>query len=74
MNVNNQFRNSLFDAFLNNEVLKRKNLFIKKNMHVTKILFSGDEAIGVEALLHGTPMKFYSTKETILSAGAYNSP
>ena len=73
-------RYSVSDAFLNNDVLKRKNLFIKLWAHVNKILF---EKNGDEIIAKGVEVNFYKSeqvrnitarKEVILSAGSIGSP
>ena len=79
VNIAGGERHSVSDAFLNNEILARENLFIKTNILVTKILFEGDQAVGLEyeQLLSGnsnTKFRVYAKKEVILSAGAYNTP
>lgn len=47
-----------------------KNLTIKTNSHVTKILFEGKKAIGVSSS-NGT---YYALKEVILSCGTVDTP
>ncbi|XP_031636920.1 glucose dehydrogenase [FAD, quinone]-like [Contarinia nasturtii] len=55
--------------------LKRKSNFkLIKNAIVTKILFNGNRAIGVEFVRYGITYKAYARKEVIVSAGAYGSP
>lgn len=78
-NINNGKRVSVSDAFLNNEVLKRENLFIQLDSHVVKILFNNTtddnpEAIGVIVDNNSSNRTIYANKEIILSAGAINSP
>ena len=69
-------RQSLSLAFLNDKVLKRKNLYIKVHTKVNRIIFdSNKNAIGVEIIDSIKGLKFISAKkEVILSAGAIHSP
>lgn len=53
----------------------RPNLHIIKHAHVTRILFDGVEAVGVEFIYNGTQlMTAHSRKEVVLSAGSISSP
>lgn len=54
----------------------RKNLYIRKNSRVTKILIdpATQAAVGVQYTRNGKRRTVYATKEVILSAGAINSP
>ncbi|KAL9654958.1 hypothetical protein ABK040_008748 [Willaertia magna] len=76
IHVYNGKRFSVVDAFLNETVLQRKNLFVRTQAHVTKILMKGKRAIGVK--YYDERKKRYiikkCRKEVILSAGAINSP
>ncbi|XP_044730380.1 glucose dehydrogenase [FAD, quinone]-like [Chrysoperla carnea] len=54
--------------------IRRRNLHLKLNSQVTKILFKGNVAIGVEFVCANQTYTIYSKKEVILSAGAINSP
>jgi choline dehydrogenase len=75
VNINEGERWSLSDAFLNNNVMKRKNLYIRTEALVSKVVFEGNTAVGVEILLKNGEVKtIKATKEVILSAGAYNTP
>jgi choline dehydrogenase len=75
-------RHSVSDAFLNNQVLQRENLYVKTNILVRKIIFEGNKAIGVEYedlksssnQENKNIFKVFVNKEVILSAGAYNTP
>jgi choline dehydrogenase len=53
---------------------KRPNLSIATNAHATRIVFSGQRAIGVEYLRDGVAESAYARAEVILAAGAFNSP
>ena len=54
-------------------VKKRKNLEIKTRAMVTKVLFEGKTAVGVEVLIKGKK-QIIKGREVILSGGAINSP
>lgn len=74
-NVADGERQSLTEAFLTKDVLERKNLFVRTNHLVRKIIFEGDVAKGVEVEnSQGKIERIFSDKELILSAGAYNTP
>ncbi len=78
-NVYNGQRHSLSEAFLTPDVLKRKNLYVRTNHHVTKLIYSDDKSevrvTGIEVETStGKIEKIYAKKEVILSAGSYNSP
>jgi choline dehydrogenase len=60
-------------AFLN-PARKRKNLFIESKAHVNYIIFNGTRAVGVEYEQRGQVNRVMARRETIVSAGAYNSP
>ena len=55
-------------------VLKRPNLSTVTHALVTRILFEGRNAIGVEYLQEGTTHIVHANKEIILSGGTINSP
>ncbi|XP_064627621.1 alcohol dehydrogenase [acceptor]-like [Lineus longissimus] len=56
-------------------VMTRDNLHVVVHGHVTKILFKGTAAIGVEYMLkNGTKISVMAGKEVIVSAGAIGSP
>ncbi|WP_423790798.1 GMC family oxidoreductase [Microvirga solisilvae] len=54
--------------------LSRPNLKLEINAHVTRILFEGKRATGVEIVQNGTLRRIEARKEVILSAGAVASP
>ncbi|KAG2383283.1 hypothetical protein C9374_004620 [Naegleria lovaniensis] len=76
VNIYNGKRFSVVDAFLTEQVLRRENLFVRTQAHVTRILFNGTRAIGVEYF--DERMKKYivkkARKEVILSGGSINTP
>jgi choline dehydrogenase len=54
--------------------LARKNLTIESHAHVSRILFAGNRAIGVEYLRKGAAHRITAGREVILSGGAVNTP
>lgn len=74
-NIDNGVRCSTAKSFIH-PILKRKNLRILTQFQVAKILFEKERAIGIEGFKNGSKIcqKFESTKEIILSAGAFQSP
>ena len=54
-------------------VMKRSNLTIKTRAHVTKVLFEGKTATGVEVLIKGKK-QIITSREVILCGGAINTP
>jgi choline dehydrogenase len=54
-------------------VKNRKNLKIATSAMVTRVLFEGDRAVGVEAVVKGKRQVFRS-KEVVLCGGAINTP
>ncbi|XP_063423819.1 glucose dehydrogenase [FAD, quinone]-like isoform X2 [Mytilus trossulus] len=55
-------------------VIRRSNLQVSINSHVSKILFRNKTAIGVEIIKFGRRTKIYARREVILSAGTFGSP
>ena len=60
-------------GYLDN-ISHRKNLTILKNAQVNKILFSGNQAIGVSYIKNNQIYEALADKEVILCAGAIRSP
>ncbi|MFZ2228568.1 MAG: choline dehydrogenase [Candidatus Nanopelagicaceae bacterium] len=54
-------------------VLKRPNLTVKTKAMVTKVIFEGTRAVGVEVSIKGRKQTIYS-QEVILCGGAINTP
>ena len=52
----------------------RKNLTIKTNCFVSKLLFAGNCAVGVEFYCKGELVSVMAVKQVVLSAGSINSP
>jgi len=73
LSIGRRFRASSASVFLK-PALKRKNLTLKTNANVTRVLFDGTKAIGVEWLQNGHKHKSLSSAEVILCAGAIQSP
>ncbi|MFL2770653.1 MAG: GMC family oxidoreductase [Rhodospirillaceae bacterium] len=66
-------RQSTAKAFLK-PIKNRKNLRTQTRAHVTKIIFDGKKAVGVEYKKYGKTHTIRATKEIVLSLGAFNSP
>ena len=66
-------RCSTAKAFLK-PIRGRKNLTLLTQAQVTKLLFEGKTCLGVEFLMDKEIVRCFSDKETLLSAGAINSP
>lgn len=61
-------------AFILPILKDRKNLKVSLHSFVTRVLFEGKKATGVEFIKEGKRYRATATKEVILSAGAINSP
>jgi len=70
------FRRSSYRSFLNGKVRARKNLTIMANTQISKVIFDGSKAIGVDCLQKRSKenLTIHANKEVILSAGAISSP
>jgi choline dehydrogenase-like flavoprotein len=55
-------------------VMERPNLTVTPYMQVTRLLFEGTRAVGVEATQLGQVQELRAEREVILCGGAYNSP
>ena len=55
-------------------IRNRKNLHVITDAHVSRILFQGKKATGVEYLQDKATYKIKAAKEIVLSGGAFNSP
>ena len=73
LTVKNGQRNSASRAFLR-PALKRKNLTVLSNALVTRIVFQGKRAVGVEYLQGGIAKQAVAKAEVIVAAGAINTP
>jgi choline dehydrogenase/4-pyridoxate dehydrogenase len=73
MTIRNGRRCSGATAYLR-PALARPNLEIRVKAHVTRILFEGERAVGVEYLRGGKRESVRADREVILSGGVINSP
>jgi choline dehydrogenase len=69
----NNVRWSTSRAFLS-PAMMRSNLKVFTRSLVTRILFEGERAVGIEYLRYGRLKKIRAKREVILSGGAVNSP
>jgi choline dehydrogenase len=72
-NTHRGFRRSAATTFLG-RARKRKNVKIINRAEVTKVLFSGRRAVGVEAQVKGRLVQFSAGREVLVSGGALESP
>ncbi|CAH0403443.1 unnamed protein product [Chilo suppressalis] len=73
--VENGMRVSTNNAFIQPIRYRRKNLTVKPNSEVIKILIDEDKnAYGVQFIRNGKIYKAHARKEVIISAGSLNSP
>jgi choline dehydrogenase len=72
MTIKDGRRNSAARAFLR-PAMKRKNLRVETHAHVTRVLFEGLRATGVEYVQNGVT-KTVLARDTLISGGAINSP
>jgi choline dehydrogenase len=73
MNIRDGIRESTSNAFLR-PAMKRSNLRVQTHAQVTRVLFEGQRAIGVECLVNGVMQVLKARKEVVLAGGAINSP
>ena len=71
--LRNGLRSSAATGFLR-PARRRKNLSVITRAHVTRIVFSGKSALGVEYLYRGQTRSVGTRCEVILAGGAFNSP
>ena len=55
-------------------IMSRPNFTLKTNMHVTRVLFEGTQAVGVEYLEGGNLRQVRASSEVIASTGGFNMP
>ena len=72
-NIRNGRRLSAARAYLH-PVMSRPNLDVETRAFVTKVLFDGDRAVGVEYRHHRSAVKRVMAGEVVLCGGAINSP
>ncbi|PPC77072.1 choline dehydrogenase [Pokkaliibacter plantistimulans] len=73
MTIRDGKRWSTAQAYLR-PALERPNLTAEVGAHVTRILFEGQRAVGVEYIQDGQTVQVRAEREVILSGGAINSP
>ncbi|MCV2871554.1 GMC family oxidoreductase N-terminal domain-containing protein [Defluviimonas sp. WL0050] len=73
MTIHKARRNSAARAFLR-PAMKRPNVTVLTHAHVTRVLFEGRRAVGVEYRKGGKLHQARAGREVILSGGAINSP
>jgi choline dehydrogenase len=73
MTIKKGIRSSASNAFLRG-LRKRRNLTIITHGHVEKIIFQDKVAKGIKLIRKGKEFEYFSNKEIILSAGAFNTP
>ncbi|HKD21333.1 MAG TPA: choline dehydrogenase, partial [Rhizomicrobium sp.] len=73
LTIRNGRRWSAAAAYLH-PALDRPNLTVESNAHVTRILFEGDRAVGVEYVQKKEKVQARALKEVILSGGAVHTP
>lgn len=61
-------------AYLHPHIGKRSNLQVETGCMVTRILFEGKRAVGVEFIQHGQKKTLHARCEVLLAAGALQSP
>ena len=71
--IRNGKRQSIFRSYVY-PLLAQPNLTVLKNATVTRILFEGKRAVGVEAIHEDRLVSFEADAETIISMGAVNTP
>jgi choline dehydrogenase len=72
-NIRNGRRQSAARAYLH-PVIGRPNLELSTRTFVTRVLFEGRRAVGVEYSVRGGPVRTARAGEVILCGGAFNSP
>ncbi len=73
MTIRDGVRASTANAFLR-PALKRKNLSLQTHAQVTRVVFEGTRAVGVEFVHQGSLHTVRAAKEVVLSGGSINSP
>ncbi|MBR8094920.1 GMC family oxidoreductase N-terminal domain-containing protein [Burkholderia cenocepacia] len=73
LTIAGRWRCSAAAAFLH-PVRRRPNLTVTTGVHVTRVLFEGDDAVGVEYVRDGVAHRARAERETLLAAGALQSP
>ena len=73
VNAVNGRRQSAAVAYLR-PAMKRPNVEVQVRAHVTRVIFDGTRATGIEYIQDGTTHRVGAGKEVILAGGAINSP
>jgi choline dehydrogenase len=73
MNISNGVRCSPWDGFMH-PVRKNDRLTVLTGAHVIKLRFSGTRCTGVDYLFNGQYRSAHALAETILAAGAFDTP
>ena len=73
MTIRNARRNSAARAFLR-PAMKRPNVTVLTHAQVTRVLFKGRRAVGVEYQRHGRSGRVRAESEVIIAGGAIGSP
>jgi choline dehydrogenase len=73
LSIKDGWRSSASRAFLH-PIRERKNLFIRTRAQVSRVLFKGNVATGVEWIENGEIRHAEAMREVILAAGAIQSP
>ena len=73
LSIKDGWRSSAARAFLR-PALGRPNLTVTMHAHVTRVLFEGTQAVGVEWISEGKREQARAEREVILSGGALQSP
>jgi choline dehydrogenase len=73
LSIQGHWRSSASAAFLR-PVMAHPGLSVRTGVLVTRILFEGDRATGIEGIIDGQRVKFHASGEVILSAGSLQSP
>ena len=73
LSIRGHWRSSAAAAFLR-PVLRHPNLSVRTGILVSRVLFDGHKAVGVEGFDSGNPVAFRCSGDVILSAGSLQSP
>lgn len=65
---------STADAYLRPALQRHRDLTVVTGAHVTRVVFDGNRAVGVEYRIGDETKIMYTKREVILSAGAINTP
>lgn len=71
--IRNGRRSSIFRSYVYPH-LARPNLTVLTHAMVSKIVFAGSLAIGVEVVINGKTQRYFAQEEVILSLGTVNTP